>query len=247
MNPIYHILNGDALKERFPSQLDGKIIVARECLVHGNVQGTSLPEFFANRAEFIKQAFQVSKNEYKNSSQSEFEKITSMEDHAQVYLWFEDDLFCQANLWFVIHLLAVYSFKGTIYLVRPPEHACYNFGALSNTELVDCYDQSFRLKQFTDWKQLWPAYQKNDTHQLQHVVQKLNDSYPFLIPTLQAHIDRLPLHDQLNRPQRAVQNIINDLQTTDLGTVLKEFTKREGIYGYGDWQVQQLLEELKDR
>jgi len=37
----YHILNGDALKEQFPDRIKGKIIIARECLVDGNVTGTA--------------------------------------------------------------------------------------------------------------------------------------------------------------------------------------------------------------
>jgi hypothetical protein len=44
----YHILNGDALKGQFPSEIPGQLIVARECLVDGDVSGESLSEFFRN-------------------------------------------------------------------------------------------------------------------------------------------------------------------------------------------------------
>ena len=49
----YHILNGDSLKERFPENIQGEIMVARECLVDGSVQGNSLSELFKIRAKFI--------------------------------------------------------------------------------------------------------------------------------------------------------------------------------------------------
>ncbi len=39
MRKQYHILNGDSLKEQFPENIQGDIIVARECLVDGNVKG----------------------------------------------------------------------------------------------------------------------------------------------------------------------------------------------------------------
>lgn len=49
----YHILNGDSSKQQFPEKLHGEIIVARECLVDGNVKGNSLDELFHSRAQFI--------------------------------------------------------------------------------------------------------------------------------------------------------------------------------------------------
>ncbi|GJM35445.1 MAG: hypothetical protein DHS20C18_44460 [Saprospiraceae bacterium] len=41
----YHILNGDSLKEQFPENIQGEIIIARECLVDGSVKGRTLVEF----------------------------------------------------------------------------------------------------------------------------------------------------------------------------------------------------------
>ena len=35
----YHILNGDSLKDVFPKEIYGTCIVARECLVDGDVSG----------------------------------------------------------------------------------------------------------------------------------------------------------------------------------------------------------------
>ncbi|MEJ2006462.1 MAG: hypothetical protein P8X57_16220 [Cyclobacteriaceae bacterium] len=49
----YHILNGDSLKAQFPKDIDGEIIVARECLVDGEVQSDDLKELFKIRASFI--------------------------------------------------------------------------------------------------------------------------------------------------------------------------------------------------
>ena len=52
MKKQYHILNGDALKEKFPEDLKGEIVVARECMVVGNVKGSTLEEVFQSRAQF---------------------------------------------------------------------------------------------------------------------------------------------------------------------------------------------------
>lgn len=59
-NKQVRILNGDALKELFPKNMDGEIIVARECLMVGNLEGEDLAEFFKNRARFIVENYAVS-------------------------------------------------------------------------------------------------------------------------------------------------------------------------------------------
>ena len=46
MNNIYHILNGDSLKNQFPKSISGELIVARECLVDGNIQGEDIMNYF---------------------------------------------------------------------------------------------------------------------------------------------------------------------------------------------------------
>ena len=60
MKVQHHILNGDALKEQFPTdKIDGHLIVCRECLIDGNIQGDSLMEFWDNRAEFIEKNYSL--------------------------------------------------------------------------------------------------------------------------------------------------------------------------------------------
>ena len=48
MKKEYHILNGDALKELFPEDIKGTLIIARECLIEGNVDGDTFDSFFNN-------------------------------------------------------------------------------------------------------------------------------------------------------------------------------------------------------
>ena len=102
---IYHILNGDALKEQFPPTLSGELIVARECLVDGNIQGESLEAFLTNRAKHIESYSQVPEGEYFKLTVPEINKIRNIAQGSKVYCWFEEDLFCQVNFWFVLHLL----------------------------------------------------------------------------------------------------------------------------------------------
>ena len=58
MKKQYHILNGDVLKNRFPENIPGEIIVIRECLIDGSVEGNDLKDFFATRAKFISDSYE---------------------------------------------------------------------------------------------------------------------------------------------------------------------------------------------
>jgi len=87
----YDILNGDAAKEQFPKSIKGKIIVAREALVDGNVEGESLEEFYETRARFISSHYTgYSKEDYFEKTVSEFEKIKAIPSEVAIHLWFED-------------------------------------------------------------------------------------------------------------------------------------------------------------
>ena len=99
---IYHILNGDALAGSFAdTKLEGEVIVFREALIDGDLGGNSLPEFWQTRTEYM----QVEKNEYYASVVNEIEKILKAPGNSEFNLWFEYDLFCQVNLWFLLSII----------------------------------------------------------------------------------------------------------------------------------------------
>lgn len=249
MNKQFHILNGDALRERLPKSIDGEIIVARECLVDGEVKGDNLEELFATRAKFISQNYEgFSEQDYFNATVPEFRKMQEIPKGAEINLWFEDDLFCQVNFWFVVHLLHHAQKPENIFLIRPKAHSPYSFGHLDEQELVSCYENKLQLTNLETLSQLWTFYQTQNTAQLLQTAQKLQPKYPFLLPAIEAHIDQLPNPEKgtLGRPKETLLQIIEELQTEKFGLIFKEFLKREGIYGFGDLQVKRLLEGIKN-
>ena len=119
MKKQYHILNGDALKEQFPKDLEGEIIVARECLVEGELKANGLDEFFKIRASFISRSFENNSiQDYYQRTASEFQKILDIKDNAEINLWFEDDLFCQVNFWFIVHLIYTNKIRFSCFLIK---------------------------------------------------------------------------------------------------------------------------------
>ena len=247
MRKQYHILNGDCLKKQFPNNIDGELIVARECLVDGNVEGKNLAELFQTRARFISQNYKgFKKEDYYRLTVPEFQKIINITKDSDIHLWFEDDLFCQVNLWFVLYLIYQHYNNQTVYLIRPNASCKYNFGGMNTEELETQYQTKTRIEptELKELSKLWSLYQKDDCNQMLGIAQSLKDRFPFLIDAIQAHQDRLPVDGKTSRLAQSLLKIMKDLNTEDFEPVFIEFSTREGIYGLGDLQVKRLIDEI---
>lgn len=245
MKTPYHILNGDALREQFPKEIDGELIVMRECLVEGDVNGDDLAQFLQTRARFISQNFTKSnEQDYYEKTVAEFEKIRAIPKNTEICLWFEDDLFCQVNFWFVVSLLHT-THPEKLSLVRPLKHSFYGFGGLNKGELIDIYHNRKPLTKIAKINELWQSYKQNDTDNLLLIANELKTSYPFILPAVNAHVERFPVGEKLGRPKETLLSIMKELKTDEFSPVFKEFCKREPIYGFGDSQVKRLFDEIK--
>lgn len=245
MPTVFHLLNGDALKEQFPNNIAGNKIVWRECLMDGPVGGKSIEEIISKRRRYFEDVLNISATEYDEKTNSELDKIKNIPIGSDIHLWFEDDLFCQINFWFLTKYLYEDLQHQNLFLVRPLSHSPYSFGHLSETELITAYQNKVFLSQFSDLASLWSAYQNNNSGKLETISKSLNGSFPFILPAARAHIERIPTDDKRGRPIESLDLIIKELQTDDFGTIFKEFCKRESIYGYGDLQVKHMYNELR--
>lgn len=247
MKKVYNILNGDALKEQVEGILQEPIIIARLCLVDGDVKATSLPEFFEIRAKFIYDIYNVSdpKAYYKKVA-PEIKKILTIGDGSEVNLWFEDDLFCQVNFWFIMSLLENIKKKLSVFLVRPKEGSKYSFGHMTQDELKKARASKIAIGQMEleEIAKLWPLYQEDDCESMLEIADQLKIKYPFIKQAIEAHKDRLPIGNDATRPIKATIQIMKDLDTKEFGAVFQEFTLREGIYGFGDLQFKRLFNQV---
>ena len=242
----FHILNGDALLDKFPADiLTGKIIIARECLIDGPVTGDTFEDFCQTRASFIHETYDEEMDAYFNDVASEFARIKAIPVGSEVNFWFEDDLFCQINFWFCVSLLKPVSGSIQAYIVKPnineKEPDWRGFGMMDHHLLAEAYQHKLHLSP-TDldlFNNLWAAYQKNDNTALATLSAVKSDKFPLLEMVVQAQLDRIN-----NRPQRVLKDIMKEKQTADFNIIFREFSKQEGIYGFGDWQVEKLLEEI---
>lgn len=242
MMKFYHILNGDALKEQFLPEIDGEKIVLKECLMEGPVKASDMNEFYQIRAKFISENYEVPNNEYFEGTVTELEKLRNIEVGSEVNLWFEDDLFCQVNLWFTISQLSKKDLK--LFMVRPNQHNQYGFGGFDVEGLLELYENRTSIDHSASLTPLWDNYVENNLKALDRLSQDLSSKYPFIKTVVKAHLERQPTANSPGRPIETLIQIKEELKTEKFGPIFQEFCKREAIYGYGDLQVRKLLDQI---
>ena len=237
-----HVLNGDSLKERFP-ELPGEIITMRECLMEGPVSETDPQAFFAARKEFLAE-FDDEENSY-DLTVSELMRMKEP-DFTDIYLWFEEDLFCQVNMWFLIDLCRIFGATARLWHVKTADDRPYSFAAHSNAELIIQFDLKMRINHLPEWYGLWNSYRSDDLEGFKKHALRLSSEYPYVLRAAEAHIARNPENPMAGRPIQVLKDIISGLDNPAFGPVFMEFCKREPIYGYGDLQIKVMYDSLVD-
>jgi hypothetical protein len=245
----FNIVNGDSLANSFPaSNIDGNIVVFREALVDGDVSVDDRGAFWKSRARFLN----ITDAEYHTDVVTEIEKIQAAPDKSTFNLWFEYDLFCQVNMWFVISIISNLPITKQVFVVytshldKPHQRFWNGFGPATPGELNRCYANKIPLSEaaLQFGAALWQAYKNADLEQLTRLSRKCSPAFPYLSEVIRAHVDRFPKNgDTKGRPGRVVEDIINNI-STDFNEVCKKFWKRERIYGFGDTQVKEIYDKV---
>ncbi len=245
----FHILNGDCLASQLmTTSINQNFIVCRESLIEGEVLSDNLSDFWKIRATYIANTHCCTPAEYYSQTVTEIEKVMSLPEKSEVCLWFENDLFCQTNLWFIISLLSDYptlSIYRIFPLIKSNDDLWSGFGSATAEDL----EQAFRAKVLFSpedinlGKNLWVSYQKNDLERLMAYSRVKSNCFEYLEEICQAHAERFPTDNTPGRPERVLKEIIAT-KSNDFNTVFSEFCHREGIYGMGDTQIKSLFDKL---
>ncbi len=239
----YHVLNGDALKDKFPNSIKGERIILRECLVDGPVHGNTIEAIYKTREDYLNTLYSdIDSPVYKIDVIPELNKLRTIKQGDIVYLWFEEDLFCQVNLWFALYLLK--TSKAELYLILPFSNSQYGFGSMYTIDLAKVYTDKIEIKSSSGWFDLWPAYQNNDIKRLERIGEQFATTCPFLQKSIEAHKDRNLNTGLLGRPEKGLIEIIKELNNSGFGSVFQEFCKKEAIYGFGDMHVKRLYDKV---
>jgi hypothetical protein len=244
------LLNGDCLAEQLKdTELPVERIVFREALISGPVGGATWEEFWETRIEFLTKQYGATALEVHEKTVAELEKIRGLADGVELSLWFEDDLFCQVNLWFVLNLLSE-SPNIKIYRVFPPESSPANIwrglGDASTAALTQAYEAKVPFTSFdlALGKNLWEAYRLGDGAQLTTLSKSVSPCFRQLAEVCQAQLGRISEDPSERRPEKVILELLA-MGITDFEPLFSQFSEREGIYGFGDLQVRELLDSIK--
>lgn len=232
-----HVLNGDALLERFPDALPGERLVFRECLIEGPAAGPD--GLLAARERYLAARYGTDGPDYARQVRPGLERLGSLPPETPVFLWFEDDLFCQANLWYAVHALAGLSVPPR--LVRPPDGTPYGFAGLDARGLEGAFARSAPLEPRQAWQALWPAWADGDPDALEAAAAGLP---PFVRNAVRAHRERRPGPDGLGRPERTLLRLAAE-HGDAFGPLFRAFCAEEAVYGFGDLQVERMIDDLR--
>ncbi len=236
----YHVLPGDAVAEEFKkTKINGEVIVCRECLVVGDVDADILPDFWEQRARFILSEYGEDEIVYHETVADELARLLDLNSDDEVNLWFEYELFCSVNMWFCLWLLS--ETGAAVFRVEPSdlkaEDRWDGFGFLGTSDLQKCYGQRVRFtpKEIQLGADLWNAFRKNDHERLIELSKSEEDRFPYLAEVVEAAVERE------TRPAEIVAEIQFEGKS-EFEDIFPEFKRRAGVYGYGDLQVQRLIE-----
>lgn len=245
---IYNILNGDALAYSFPDAgIAGETVVFREALIDGDLSGNVLQDFWHSRAKYLGST----KAEYQDKVVCEFEKILNAPEGSEFKLWFEYDLFCQVNMWFVLAMINTLPIKKKVFAVytthldKTSKQFWNGFGLANSDDLRACYTNRVQLADadMQLGQDLWTAYKGGDLENLTILSRNKSLAFPFLPEVVSAHVDRFPKDGSYGRPEKVIEEIAKNI-STDFPNVFQEFWKRESIYGFGDTQIKSLYDKV---
>ncbi|MGB4848087.1 MAG: DUF1835 domain-containing protein, partial [Saprospiraceae bacterium] len=228
-------------------EISGQIILIREAFIEGPLSGEFSKEYWKKRAAFVAATYDADEGEYATQFLSQLKLMDDIQLDDEVYLWFEDDLFCQANMWFAVKYISS-KVRAKFYRVFPREDRIHwsGFGRADLQELIICFEESKALNDsdVALSNSLWKAYVENDTEELNSLASIVSKAFRFLPEVISAHLERTPMDGSYGRPEQTLIEILNQGKT-NFYEICDAFWAKNSIYGFGDLQVLNMLKGME--
>jgi len=250
---MLHIHNGDStagtLREfGFP----GEHLPFQEALIDGPTPAGLPPRDWVKiRARFLGEEYDRNLDERERDRVSQEARLERFVDHEETTLWFEHDLFCQANLIYLLTWFAQRPLGSTrlslICIVRfPGREGFRGLGELTGEQLASLWDARKEITpaQLELAQDAWAAYCSPTPLAIQNLVASGRSELPFLRNALLLHLARFPsVENGLGRIEnRALRLIASGHQT--FTSLFAAFGREEPVYGLGDLQLLSCLRRL---
>ena len=253
MSRQLHIANGNILAQNIMDLgIEGDIVIWREMLCEGpTTYELGTPEFIKMRAAFLKKGYQINPENYEEKFLKELYKLDSIKDVDEIILWFEFDLFSHINMLAAISRLLENKVDLPVYLVCSKklkgEKEFQPLSQLSLKHLKNHFDQKIHLNQ-DDLEManvIWQYYNEENPLKLKALI-KQKSNFEYLSSCIRTHIERFPNSKTgLNTIEANILRLIKENNITSLNQLLGYSIQYQGYFGYGERQIQRLLDKLK--
>jgi hypothetical protein len=250
---MLHIHNGDTTAETAKeAAIPGEHLAWREALVFGPAPA-HLPEkqFLQVRANHLAEAYRLPVEKCAAELATMHDALAAFQDHDEVVLWFEYDLFCHVHLIYLLSWFAACELGQTkLSLICigefPGVKIFHGLGQLEPEQLKSLWEDRREVTetQLELGDRAWRAYSAPDAVALLGLLKSDLSALPFLRTALTKHLQRFPsIRNGLGR----VENVGLELLTSGLSSfrsLFPAFMRREPEYGFGDAQLYLSLQRM---
>jgi hypothetical protein len=249
---MLHILNGEATEMLLAqTAISGDRFSFRDALIGGPAPVVNGTEWRRIRVAHLAEAYGVEVEKCLSDFARQQDVFESFKDQDEVTLWFESDLFCQANLLYVLDWCAQRELGTKLSLICigefPGRSNFRGLGELTPPELASLFDKRVAVTpaQLQLAARAWQAYRSEDPRALERLLLTDTSALPFLKSALRLQLARFPsIRNGLNRIESRGLELLSK-GFTRFADLFPRFVAAEPDYGLGDAQFWNALQRLK--
>jgi hypothetical protein len=190
---MIHLISGESilgtLKE---TSVPGDKLSIDDILMEGPVIGGLQSESSWNqRAEYLERYFTIPKSDYLSGKANCDRILQDSLSQDEIILWFEFDLFCQANLLYLLNWYASREMNRTRLTLVCPDVFLGELPA-ENLEPLFPARVEITLAAKQTAQRAWQAFSSDDPRAIEQFFLSDSSSLPFLAPALRGHLERFP-------------------------------------------------------
>ncbi len=241
-----HVLNGDMLHEQLVNLIpDADYVVFRECLIEGEVCTCSMEDLLTIRETELKRLHNVDAEVYRHKTRSECERllnIRSAQPERPIILWFENDAFCQANLWFITSLFQTRDIDQGLQLFRvfpsSKRNGFETFQLESPEAIRQCIDARlvYTVESLDLSHHAWSAYCSGDVRTLLSLSNHNSDAFQEIAVVAEILEFRWTKNFRTSLLAKRLQSL-ESYPSSTFSRIFEEFSRRYPEYGFGDLQL----------
>jgi hypothetical protein len=238
---MIHFHNGDVVASAARrAGIPGRHVPYRETLASGPVRpNLGAQEWIEERARFLSEHYGENLLRVRNELLEQEQLLDHVREEGEVVLWFEHDLFCLANLLYLLSRLTKVHRLSLIWCARP-------LGTQEDTEIFQQYHSRYAVApaMMNAAALAWRSYISEEATDLNKLLDADFVDFPFLRDGFVLHASRFPsVRNGLGEvEQRALAGI--EAGATDFASLFARFDQSPPRFGFGDGEFLRHLRRL---